>query len=150
MGEMEVWALEAHRAAHVLQEMLTIKSDDVHGRAKAFEAIVKGEDIPTPTVPEAFRVLCKELNSLSLNVIALDPTEEEVIEKAPSVVEEEVLILDDLEGTTVTSGDEEKSEDEEETNEVDFDGDETEAEDEDEETDTPETEDATGEETVSE
>ena len=106
MGEMEVWALEAHRAAHVLQEMLTIKSDDVHGRAKAFEAIVKGEDIPTPTVPEAFRVLCKELNSLSLNVVALDPTEEEVEEKAPTVDKEEVLVLDDLEATTVTTEEE--------------------------------------------
>jgi hypothetical protein len=69
-----------------LQEMLTIKSDDVHGRAKAFEAIVKGEDIPTPTVPEAFRVLCKELNSLSLNIVALDPTEEEVEEKLPALI----------------------------------------------------------------
>lgn len=101
MGEMEVWALEAHRAAHVLQEMLTIKSDDVHGRAKAFEAIVKGEDIPTPTVPEAFRVLCKELNSLSLQIVALDPTEEEVEEKAPSIDKEEVLILDDLEDSSM-------------------------------------------------
>ena len=69
LGEMEVWALEAHRAAHTLQEMLTIKSDDVVGRAKAFEAIVKSMDIPEATVPESFRVLVKELNSLSLNII---------------------------------------------------------------------------------
>jgi len=69
LGEMEVWALEAHRAAHVLQEMLTIKSDDVVGRAKAFEAIVKSLDIPEATVPESFRVLVKELNSLGLNII---------------------------------------------------------------------------------
>ena len=69
LGEMEVWALEAHRAAHTLQEMLTIKSDDVVGRAKAFEAIVKSLDIPEATIPESFRVLVKELNSLSLNVI---------------------------------------------------------------------------------
>ena len=69
LGEMEVWALEAHRAAHTLQEMLTIKSDDVVGRAKAFEAIVKSLDIPEATVPESFRVLVKELQSLSLNVI---------------------------------------------------------------------------------
>jgi DNA-directed RNA polymerase subunit beta len=101
MGEMEVWALEAHRAAHVLQEMLTIKSDDVHGRAKAFEAIVKGEDIPTPTVPEAFRVVCKELNSLSLNVVALDPTEEEVEVKAPTIAPEELIILDDPDEMTI-------------------------------------------------
>lgn len=69
LGEMEVWALEAHRAAHTLQEMLTIKSDDVIGRAKAFEAIVKSLDIPEATVPESFRVLVKELNSLCLNII---------------------------------------------------------------------------------
>lgn len=68
LGEMEVWALEAHRAAHTLQEMLTIKSDDVVGRARAFEAIVKGEPIPAPTVPESFKVLERELNSLGLNV----------------------------------------------------------------------------------
>jgi DNA-directed RNA polymerase subunit beta len=69
LGEMEVWALEAHRARHVLQEMLTIKADDVVGRAKAFEAIVKGTDIPTPKVPESFKVLIKELQSLGLNVV---------------------------------------------------------------------------------
>jgi len=69
LGEMEVWALEAHRAAHVLQEMLTIKSDDVVGRAKAFEAIVKGTDIPESTVPESFKVLVKELQALGLNVM---------------------------------------------------------------------------------
>jgi len=69
LGEMEVWALESHRAAYTLQEMLTIKSDDVIGRAKAFEAIVKNMDIPEATVPESFRVLVKELNSLCLNII---------------------------------------------------------------------------------
>ncbi|MBI2404580.1 DNA-directed RNA polymerase subunit beta [Candidatus Gottesmanbacteria bacterium] len=69
LGEMEVWALEAHRAAHILQEMLTIKSDDVVGRAKAFEAIVKGIDIPASTVPESFKVLVKELQALGLNVV---------------------------------------------------------------------------------
>lgn len=68
LGEMEVWALEAHRAAHTLQEMLTLKSDDIVGRAKAFQAIIKGQDIPTPTVPESFRVLVKELGGLGLNV----------------------------------------------------------------------------------
>jgi len=76
LGEMEVWALEAHRAAYTLQEMLTIKSDDVVGRAKAFEAIVKSLDIPEATVPESFRVLVKELNSLSLNVIASGATDD--------------------------------------------------------------------------
>ena len=68
LGEMEVWALEAHQAAHTLQEMLTIKSDDVVGRAKAFESIVKGTDIPQATIPESFKVLVKELNSLSLDI----------------------------------------------------------------------------------
>lgn len=68
LGEMEVWALESHRAAHILQEMLTIKSDDVVGRAKAFEAIVKGIDIPASTIPESFKVLVKELQSLGLKV----------------------------------------------------------------------------------
>ncbi|HUC94850.1 MAG TPA: DNA-directed RNA polymerase subunit beta [Candidatus Saccharimonadales bacterium] len=68
LGEMEVWALEAHRASHTLQEMLTIKSDDVLGRAKAFEAIVKGVEIPEATIPESFKVLVRELNSLGLAV----------------------------------------------------------------------------------
>jgi len=70
LGEMEVWALEAHRAANTLQEMLTIKSDDVVGRAKAFEAIVKGVDIPGATIPESFKVLVRELNSLGLSIEA--------------------------------------------------------------------------------
>lgn len=70
LGEMEVWGLEAHRAAHVLQEMLTIKSDDILGRARAFEAIVKGTDIPEATVPESFKVLMRELNSLGLSIEA--------------------------------------------------------------------------------
>lgn len=68
LGEMEVWALEAHRASHTLQEMLTIKSDDVLGRAKAFEAIVKGIEIPESTIPESFKVLVRELNSLGLSI----------------------------------------------------------------------------------
>lgn len=71
LGEMEVWALEAHRARYILQEMLTIKSDDIVGRAKAFEAIVKGIDIPTPKVPESFKVLIKELQALALNVVPI-------------------------------------------------------------------------------
>jgi len=68
LGEMEVWALEAYGAAYTLQEMLTIKSDDVVGRAKAFEAIIKGTEIPQALIPESFKVLVKELNSLNLNV----------------------------------------------------------------------------------
>ena len=67
-GEMEVWALEAYGAAHTLQEMLTVKSDDVVGRVKTYEAIVKGENIPEPGVPETFKVLIKELQSLGLDM----------------------------------------------------------------------------------
>jgi DNA-directed RNA polymerase subunit beta len=65
---MEVWALEGYGAANILQEMLTLKSDDVVGRAKAFEAIVKGKDLPTPGIPESFNVLLHELNGLGLKV----------------------------------------------------------------------------------
>jgi len=68
-GEMEVWALEAYGAAHMLQEMLTVKSDDVAGRSKIYEAIVKGENPPDPGVPESFNVLVKELQSLCLDVV---------------------------------------------------------------------------------
>ncbi|MDO5671423.1 MAG: DNA-directed RNA polymerase subunit beta [Actinomycetaceae bacterium] len=67
-GEMEVWALEAYGAAYALQELLTVKSDDIQGRVKVYEAIVKGEDIPEPGIPESFRVLVKEMRSLCLNV----------------------------------------------------------------------------------
>ncbi|MFA7686014.1 MAG: DNA-directed RNA polymerase subunit beta, partial [Candidatus Gracilibacteria bacterium] len=78
-GEMEVWALEAYGAAHVLQEMLTIKSDDVYGRSKAYESIVKGEPIKKPKVPESFNVLVKELQSLCLAVkLISDKTDGEV------------------------------------------------------------------------
>ena len=66
-GEMEVWALEAYGAAHVLQEMLTIKSDDVVGRSKAYEAIVKGSPMPTPGIPESLNVLLNELKGLGLS-----------------------------------------------------------------------------------
>jgi DNA-directed RNA polymerase subunit beta len=77
-GEMEVWALEAYGAAHTLQEILTVKSDDVVGRVKTYEAIVKGEDIFQPGVPESFKVLVKELQSLGLAVEVLNEEEEEV------------------------------------------------------------------------
>src|SRR5262249_21225980 len=68
VGEMEVWALEAYGAAFTLQEMLTIKSDDTVGRVKAYEAIVKGENIAEPSIPESFKVLLKEMQSLALDV----------------------------------------------------------------------------------
>ena len=90
LGEMEVWALESHRARYTLQEMLTIKSDDVVGRAKAFEAIVKGTDIPTPKVPESFKVLIKELNALGLNVVPVGATISDKIIDAPLENAEEI------------------------------------------------------------
>ena len=88
LGEMEVWALESHRAAHTLQEMLTIKPDDVVGRAKAFEAIVKNLDIPEATIPESFRVLVKELSSLGLNIIPKGATEEAKVDDEPLEAED--------------------------------------------------------------
>ncbi|HRW03402.1 MAG TPA: DNA-directed RNA polymerase subunit beta, partial [Tetrasphaera sp.] len=90
-GEMEVWALEAYGASYALQELLTIKSDDVNGRVKVYEAIVKGENIPEPGIPESFKVLIKEMQSLCLNVevlsrdgssIELRDTEDDVFQAA--------------------------------------------------------------------
>ena len=77
-GEMEVWALEAYGAAYTLQEILTVKSDDVVGRVKTYEAIVKGQDVPKPGIPESFRVLIKEMQSLGLDVSVLDAEGEEI------------------------------------------------------------------------
>ena len=77
-GEMEVWALEAYGASHTLQEILTVKSDDVVGRVKTYEAIIKGENIPEPGIPESFKVLLKELQSLALDVKVLNENDEEV------------------------------------------------------------------------
>ena len=77
-GEMEVWALEAYGAANTLQEILTVKSDDVVGRVKTYEAIVKGENVPEPGVPESFKVLIKELQSLGLDIKVLSDTKEEI------------------------------------------------------------------------
>ncbi len=102
LGEMEVWALESHRASHVLQEMLTIKSDDVVGRAKAFEAIVKGMDIPQASVPESFNVLVNELKSLSLNIIP-----QGVVEKKIATEEDEAKEAEELAraaGASLVSG----------------------------------------------
>jgi hypothetical protein len=75
---MEVWALEAYGASHVLQEILTVKSDDTIGRVKTYEAIVKGENIPEPGIPESFKVLLKELQSLALDIKVLDANKEEI------------------------------------------------------------------------
>jgi len=77
-GEMEVWALEAYGAAYTLQEILTVKSDDVVGRVKTYEAIVKGENIPEPGIPESFKVLIKELQSLALDMSMLSENNQEI------------------------------------------------------------------------
>ena len=78
-GVMEVWALEAYGAAHILQEILTVKSDDIVGRVKTYESIVKGNNISEPGIPEAFKVLLKELQSLALDVKVLTENNEELI-----------------------------------------------------------------------
>ncbi|SHI05165.1 DNA-directed RNA polymerase subunit beta [Clostridium grantii] len=91
-GEMEVWALEAYGAAHTLQEILTVKSDDVVGRVKTYESIVKGENIPEPGIPESFKVLIKELQSLCLDVRVLTDEREEIVLKES--VEDELGDLD--------------------------------------------------------
>lgn len=91
-GEMEVWALEAYGAAHTLQEILTVKSDDVVGRVKTYEAIVKGENIPEPGIPESFKVLIKELQALCLDVKVLNDNKEEI--KLKESVDEEMEKLD--------------------------------------------------------
>ena len=120
-GEMEVWALEAYGAAYTLQEMLTVKSDDVVGRVKTYEAIVKGENVPEPGVPESFKVLVKELQSLGLDVrlysednqeLELKENIEEGIEYDPNqdkkiLAEDEVIADGDLDGY----GEEENNED---------------------------------------
>ena len=101
-GEMEVWALEAYGAAYTLQEILTVKSDDITGRVKTYEAIVKGQNIPTPGVPEAFKVLVKELQALSLDIKVLDENGEEI--------ELSKIGEDDLETPNYVSGDSEITE----------------------------------------
>lgn len=114
-GEMEVWALEAYGSAHTLQEILTVKSDDVVGRVKTYESIVKGENIPEPGIPESFKVLIKELQALCLDVKVLNENHEE-IQLRESIDDEPVLefsgelintvIANDTEETVTESSDE--------------------------------------------
>jgi len=112
LGEMEVWALEAHKAAYSLQEMLTLKSDDVVGRSKAFEAIVKGETIPMSSIPESFKVLVKELNSLCLAVVPVGSVvaaEEELAPVKPDIaaeIAEETTMSEELQIATFDEEDE--------------------------------------------
>jgi DNA-directed RNA polymerase subunit beta len=104
-GEMEVWALEAYGAAHTLQEILTVKSDDVVGRVKTYEAIVKGENIPEPGAPEAFKVLIKELQSLALDAKVLSKEKEELAIK--EIIDDDIDDLDiNIEGTESQEEDE--------------------------------------------
>ncbi|MCW6077151.1 DNA-directed RNA polymerase subunit beta [Clostridium sporogenes] len=111
-GEMEVWALEAYGAAHTLQEILTVKSDDVVGRVKTYEAIVKGENIPEPGVPESFKVLIKELQALCLDVKVLNDNNQEI--KLKESVDEDADELEvNIEGTENQPGDKEEKEDKE-------------------------------------
>ena len=107
-GEMEVWALEAYGAAHTLQEILTVKSDDVVGRVKTYEAIIKGENIPEPGIPESFKVLLKELQSLALDVRVLDQNDEEVklLESAEYEVTDFKKVLEDGNGRRYNKNDE--------------------------------------------
>ena len=93
-GEMEVWALEAYGAAYTLQEILTVKSDDIVGRVKTYEAIVKGENIPEPGIPESFKVLIKEMQSLCLDVKVLTEDNEEIEIKETSEIEDIPAIED--------------------------------------------------------
>jgi len=104
-GEMEVWALEAYGAAYTLQEILTVKSDDVVGRVKTYEAIVKGENIPEPGIPESFKVLVKELQSLGLDIKLYSDNDEEIeikehVEEAIDILPEELEALDEEEYVT--------------------------------------------------
>ena len=104
-GEMEVWALEAYGAAYTLQEILTVKSDDVTGRVKTYEAIVKGNNIPTPGVPESFKVLVKELQSLCLDIRVLDEMGNE-IELKDEDEDEDVIYTSEVTEEIVTDTEE--------------------------------------------
>ena len=105
-GEMEVWALEAYGAAYTLQEMLTIKSDDTVGRVKAYEAIVKGENIAEPSIPESFKVLLKEMQSLALdvNVVSEEGTRAEMGDEDDDLLRAAEELGIDLSGVRATDG----------------------------------------------
>ncbi|MEG0157117.1 MAG: DNA-directed RNA polymerase subunit beta, partial [Anaerovoracaceae bacterium] len=114
-GEMEVWALEAYGAAYTLQEILTVKSDDIVGRVKTYESIVKGENIPEPGIPESFKVLIKEMQSLGLDVKVLTEDEQEIKLRESSEIEDATDIRDivDIEREPVFPVEEEVFEEEE-------------------------------------
>ena len=133
-GEMEVWALEAYGAAYTLQEILTVKSDDVVGRVKTYESIVKGQNVPKPGIPESFRVLIKELQSLGLDIKVLDKNDEEIdlrqsfdddddigLTSSDPVFDEETVADGELDGYSVENEDGEA--DDFFSSDDDFDGD---------------------------
>ena len=122
-GEMEVWALEAYGAAYTLQEILTVKSDDIVGRVKTYEAIVKGENIPEPGIPESFKVLIKEMQSLCLDVKVLTEDNEEIEIKETSEMEDMPAIEDIVDVELEEESDEEDEELEIIEEEEDFDED---------------------------
>ena len=109
---MEVWALEAYGAAHTLQEILTVKSDDIVGRVKTYEAIVKGENIPEPGIPESFKVLIKELQSLALDIKVLSEDKNEIELKESvedeltdlELIGENLSLEDEIEDKSVVKG----------------------------------------------
>jgi DNA-directed RNA polymerase subunit beta len=104
---MEVWALQAYSAANLLQEMLTIKSDDMIGRDKAYRAILEGQPIPEPTVPESFKLLVRELNGLGLGIDPLEAIRQEVedvVTPGTPLVEEESTLADEDTADKITEG----------------------------------------------
>ncbi len=127
-GEMEVWALEAYGAAYTLQEILTVKSDDITGRTKTYEAIVKGQNIPTPGIPESFKVLVKELQSLCLDIHVLDEDGEDIElsevygDDAPAYASiDEVNRAEEIEKSELEDGDDEEFDDGEYADDEEFD-----------------------------
>ena len=107
-GEMEVWALEAYGAAYTLQEILTVKSDDIVGRVKTYEAIVKGENIPTPGIPESFKVLIKEMQALALDVKVLSEDNREIEMKDASEYDDEITNVEEIMNAETRRGSDEE------------------------------------------
>ena len=124
-GEMEVWALEAYGASHVLQEILTYKSDDVVGRVKVYEAIVKGQSLPEPSIPESFRVLIKEFQALGLNISVINNDDEEVsiseLEKEDD--EDDMPVSEEIQKPDLFASEDESFDDEYDDEEDEFDDD---------------------------
>ncbi|MBQ2768834.1 MAG: DNA-directed RNA polymerase subunit beta, partial [Clostridia bacterium] len=125
-GEMEVWALEAYGAAHILQEILTVKSDDIVGRVKTYESIVRGENISEPGIPEAFKVLLKELQSLALDVKVLTESGDELVIREVEDEDDNTMGMDPVKEREVKFDDEEdidfSVDDEDEEEEEEFGG----------------------------